>query len=115
MSSFGKTIKKFRNERKLTQRELAEKVGVDVTYISKIENDRLEHTPSLKTIRKLALVLGIDELELLNLAQKTPAILQDLAMSQEAMRFFRHASKKVKDPQVWKELLRYLEQKTSQE
>ena len=42
---------------------------MDFTYISKIKNDRLEHTPSPKVIQNLAQVLGGDELELLEAAE----------------------------------------------
>lgn len=40
METFGQTVKKLRKAKKLTQLELAERIGVDFTYISKIENDR---------------------------------------------------------------------------
>ena len=38
---FGQRIRELRQARNLSQRELAGKVGVTFTYISKIENDPL--------------------------------------------------------------------------
>jgi transcriptional regulator with XRE-family HTH domain len=72
--SFGETIRQLRHAKQFTLRDLAERVGVGFTYISKIENHKLEegHGPSEKLIHKLAVELGADEDELLLLAEKVP-------------------------------------------
>jgi len=92
----GQYIKELRRQRHLTQRQLAEKISVDFSYLSKIENDRLEHTPSLKTLQDLAKALEVDELELMELAGKVPTILQAIARNKDAMRFFRRATETIK-------------------
>lgn len=71
---FGQRIRELRQAKQLTLRELAEKVGVGFTYLSKIENHKLEkgHAPSEKLIYKLAVELDADEDELLLLAEKVP-------------------------------------------
>ena len=51
----GKKIQKKRNERGLTQEELADKVNVSRAYIGYIEQGR--NTPSLEVIEKIARVL----------------------------------------------------------
>jgi len=51
----GKKIQKKRNERGLTQEELADKVNVSHAYIGYIEQGR--NTPSLEVIEKIARVL----------------------------------------------------------
>lgn len=55
-------------------RELADRVGVGFTYLSKIENHKLDegHGPSEKLIHMLAMELDGDEEELLLLAEKVP-------------------------------------------
>lgn len=73
--SFGQTIRRLRRVQRLTQRELAEAVQAlglkaDFTYISKIENDRLEVLPSEALIRGLARILEADAEALLDLAGK---------------------------------------------
>lgn len=53
----GRRIKRIRVERGLTQKELASKVGIDFTYIGKIE--RGEQLPSLKILLKIADALSL--------------------------------------------------------
>jgi transcriptional regulator with XRE-family HTH domain len=74
-NSFGQTIRQLRRAQRLTQRELAENVQAlglkaDFTYISKIENDRLDVPPSEALIRGLAQILDTDAEGLLQLAGK---------------------------------------------
>ncbi len=109
--TFGQRLKELRRERGLTQRQLAEKAGVDFTYLSKIENDRLEHTPSIKALRDLACALDMDELELMQAANKVPPAFQAIAGNPDALRFFRRASATIKGPEGWRDLLAYLEQR----
>ncbi len=72
--NFGERIRELRQAKRLTLRDLAAKVGVGFTYISKIENHKLEegHGPSEKLIHKLAMELDADQEELLLLAEKVP-------------------------------------------
>jgi transcriptional regulator with XRE-family HTH domain len=72
--TLGERIRELRQAKKLTLRELAAKVGVGFTYISKIENHKLEegHNPSEKLIHKLATELDGDAEELVLLAEKVP-------------------------------------------
>jgi transcriptional regulator with XRE-family HTH domain len=110
--TLGEYIKELRHQRRLTQRQLAEKAGVDFSYLSKIENNRLEHTPSIKTLQDLARVLEVDELELMDLANKVPPVLEAIARDKDAMRFFRRATETIKDPEGWRDLLAYLDKQT---
>lgn len=72
--TLGERIRELRQAKQLTLRDLAAKVGVGFTYISKIENHKLEegHSPSEKLLHKLAAELDGDEEELLLLAEKVP-------------------------------------------
>jgi len=72
---FGERVRQLRTQRKMTQRDMAAKIGVSDTYISKVENENLHFGdfPSEKFIHKLADVLDADEEELLLLADKVPA------------------------------------------
>lgn len=71
---FGEKIRSLRQESELTLRDLAGRVGVGFTYLSKIENSKLDFgdAPSRKLIHKLADALNADEHELLLLAGKVP-------------------------------------------
>ena len=77
--SFGRTIQQLRRELGLTQRFVASQLGIDFTYLSKLENDRGE-APGEETIRGLAQILKADAEELLALAGKIPAELRQRAV-----------------------------------
>lgn len=61
--SLGKTIKKYRIEKGLKQKELAETVDVSTNYLSLVENDKRE--PSLSFLKSVSNVFGITVSELL--------------------------------------------------
>lgn len=54
----GYRIKELRDEKRMTQEELAEKSGVSRTIISMLENKSSQST-STKTLVKLATALGV--------------------------------------------------------
>jgi transcriptional regulator with XRE-family HTH domain len=72
--TFGELLRSLRRAKKLSQRALAERVGLNFTYLSKIENGRLDFAgyPSEETILKLAEALGADADALLLKAEKIP-------------------------------------------
>ena len=76
--SFGERVKELRLQRKLTQQKVAEKIGVTVGYISKVEKERLQFGdyPSEKFIHKLAEALQCDEDELLLVTDRVPPAIQ---------------------------------------
>jgi transcriptional regulator with XRE-family HTH domain len=71
---FGERIRQLRTVSGFSQRALGERVGVSFTYISKVENGKLDFGdyPSEDLIRRLAAALDADEEELLLLAEKIP-------------------------------------------
>ena len=71
---FGDRVRALRTARGYSQRALGERVGVSFTYISKVENGKLDFGdyPSEDLIRRLAAALDADEEELLLLAEKIP-------------------------------------------
>lgn len=54
---FGRRIKRMREAKDITQETLAEKVGVSLGWISRIE--RGINAPNLKLLGKMARVLGV--------------------------------------------------------
>ncbi len=59
MINWGRTIKKYREKRKLTQEELANRVDVTPTYISALEHNRKE--PSLTLITAISRAFNIPQ------------------------------------------------------
>lgn len=110
--TFGQKLREFRQDKGLTLRALAEAAGVDFTYLSKIENDKVGYLPGAETIRDLAQALGVDAIELLELANKLPPELAALAGNANARRFFQRAGE-IASPKDWDALLDLLESRKS--
>ena len=72
--SFGEFLRRLRKQKKKTQRVLAREVGVDYTYLSKVENDQPGFsTLSEGTLARLAEALGTDPDEMITRAGKVPS------------------------------------------
>jgi HTH-type transcriptional regulator, competence development regulator len=73
---FGERLRELRKVKNLSQRTLGSQVGVSFTYISKVENEKLDFGdyPSEELICKLARALDVDDL--LFLAEKIPAAIR---------------------------------------
>jgi transcriptional regulator with XRE-family HTH domain len=88
---FGERLRELRQAKNLSQRDLAAEVGVNFTYISKIENEKLDFAqfPGEELIRKLAAALEADLDELLILAEKIPEQIKKRVMERpDAFRKF---------------------------
>ena len=60
----GDTLRKLRDEKFLSQRELARAAGISPTTVFKLEANQAEPHP--RTIRKLAEALGVEPFKLVN-------------------------------------------------
>ena len=58
MSSFSERLKQLRKEKKVTQSEIAEKIGVAKSTYSQYENGHRE--PNFETLLKLSLFFNVD-------------------------------------------------------
>ena len=72
--TFGKRVRQLRHAKEWSLRDLAGKVGVGFTYLSRVENERLNFGdyPSDALIHRLADALDANEEELLILAKRIP-------------------------------------------
>jgi len=75
---FGQRVRELRDQRGLTQKELAERLDVSPSYVNRVERERLHFGdyPSAKFIHKLAGELEADEDELLLLSDRVPDALR---------------------------------------
>ena len=71
---FGERVRELRKEKGLTQQKLAVRLDVSLSYISKVENERLNagDYPSEAFVLKLAKALDANEDELLLLTNRVP-------------------------------------------
>lgn len=81
--TLGGVIRRARDARNLTQRELAQRCSISPMYVSQIENG--DRVPSVKICRLLAKALELDERRLLLLAYRTsaPEEIKDLLAHEE--------------------------------
>jgi transcriptional regulator with XRE-family HTH domain len=105
--TFGTVLKNIRRLKNISQRELADKVGVDFTYISKIENDRLP-PPSAETVIKISEVLGSPKEILLSQSGKVSNDLKDVMSSPEAIKFLHEVKEMNLSSSEWQSLHRKL-------
>ena len=93
----GLRVKEFRKQKKLTQEKLAEIIGVDNGYISKLEVG--QNFPSITTLEKIADVLDMDVSTLLGeeIVEETDksAVAQQLAKISEQLAMKNQHSKKI--------------------
>lgn len=89
--TFGQALCELRRSKGVSQRELAKKVSVDFSYISKLENDRIP-PPAADTIVKICDVLGTLPDEFLALTGKMPSDIKEIfSANPAAMQFLRTA------------------------
>ena len=89
--NFGDRVRELRQKKGWRLLDLAERVGVGSTYLSRVENERLNYGdyPSDALIHRLAAALEADEEELLILAKRVPApVKQRFLQRPDAFRAF---------------------------
>jgi transcriptional regulator with XRE-family HTH domain len=89
-NTFGQALREVRRSKGVSQRELAGKVGVDFSYISKVENGRLP-PPAADTIVRICEALGVSPDPLLASTGKVPTEMKGMLSSPSALRFMREA------------------------
>ncbi len=60
---FAANVQRLRSKRKMSQKALADKVGISVSYVAMLE--RGQRSPPLETIEKMARALGVTPANLL--------------------------------------------------
>ncbi|MBU5485239.1 helix-turn-helix domain-containing protein [Clostridium sp. MSJ-11] len=81
--SIGKNIKKYRKEKIMTQKELAEKANISRSYLADVENSR--YNPSLDVLNSIANSLEVKTSDLLDEDNKDTGI--NFNTPEEAMKF----------------------------
>ena len=96
---FGARLRELRIQARLTQRELADRVNIDFTYLSKIENGVLP-PPSERVILQLTEALNADKDELITLAGRIPPDIAQILKNRKALQLLRseRTQKKLRAP-----------------
>jgi HTH-type transcriptional regulator, competence development regulator len=75
--SFGALVRQEREAREIGLREMAKKIGISPTYLSKVERDEFP-PPAEDKVRKIAQIIGRDADELLALAGRVASDLNEI-------------------------------------
>jgi transcriptional regulator with XRE-family HTH domain len=106
--TFGQALRELRRAKGISQRQLAAKTGMDFSYISKIENDRLS-PPSADTVVKISDALEISPDQLLALTGKIPSeVVSTIGSSPAAIEFIRNAQAMRLSEDEWRKLYQEL-------
>ena len=71
--NIGTLIRKFRKERKLTLKTVAEKASISEGFLSQVEND--VNSPSVETLIRICNVIGVDAGDLISQVSKQEKII----------------------------------------
>ena len=63
LNRFAANVRRLRSRKKMSQKALADKIGISVSYVSMPE--RGQRSPQLETIEKMAKALGVPPSSLL--------------------------------------------------
>lgn len=85
--TFPELLKDLRKKRALSQRELASKIGVNFTYISKLENGT-EPPPSELTLINMARVFEVNRYDFILIAGKVPSDFEQLIRTRKDVQVY---------------------------
>ncbi|MGE7828524.1 helix-turn-helix domain-containing protein [Paenibacillus sp. NPDC093718] len=87
---FGDYIRKLRTDKGITQTEVAERAGMQIRYLSRIENNH-DNPPSEEILLRLAAALDEDPHQMVVKAGKVPSDFKELiAEDDEVFRYLKH-------------------------
>ena len=87
--AFGVVLRNLRTKKGISIKKMAKDIGLDYTYISKLENSRVN--PSSDVVKKISGYLNYSSDELLLLAGKIPDDIKEILINnpREAARYLR--------------------------
>ncbi len=91
--NFGARLRQLRKQAGMTQRELADRLNIDFSYLSKIEGGAVP-PPSEKVIIQLVEVLNADKDELIILAGRVPSDIAQILKNGKTLQRLRSARSK---------------------
>jgi transcriptional regulator with XRE-family HTH domain len=97
--TFGERLRQLRLDKKINQRDLASRVGIDFTYLSKLENGRMP-PPAAGTIARISKALNAGDDELMILANKVPTDLAPVISRSAVMPAFLRSIKDFDDDDI---------------
>jgi transcriptional regulator with XRE-family HTH domain len=91
--SLGQRIRKKREEKQLGLREMARKVNISPTYLSRVETEEERTPPGEETLRAIAAVLETSFDDLMHLAGRVPSDVGDMIKRDPDLPHFLRSAK----------------------
>lgn len=101
----GNKLKELRNEKNLSMRQVGEELGINYTYISKIEKG---YIPSMKLLKDICNIYDIEIKDLFGESQPVPKELKDIGV--EWITFAKDMEEQEITPEKIKEYIKIIEQ-----
>ena len=112
--TFGEKLRELRKDKSLTIKELSEKSGVSISYITMLENNMLRKPTTQKTAVKLEAALGAKKKELVSytVTKSTIELITDInANPKNAAKMFDVLNGIQGNPKVLDEILELLKER----
>ena len=87
--TFGAVLRRIRQSKKLTQRDVARRLKVDFAYVSRLETARLTGLPKRETIEKIAKAMKCTAMETAELLAAAGRVSEEMQTRPELRRLFR--------------------------
>ncbi len=89
---FGTVLRRIRQAKRLTQREVARAIGMDFSYFSRLEMDRFKSLPTRDTIAKIAEAMRCTDTETMELLAAAGRVAVEMQERPALRRLYRTAA-----------------------
>jgi transcriptional regulator with XRE-family HTH domain len=90
--TFGTVLRRIRQSKGLTQRDIARRIDMDFAYFSRLETDRQNGLPTRTTVEKIAQAMQCTTTETAELLAASGRISAEMQARPELRRLFRTAA-----------------------
>jgi transcriptional regulator with XRE-family HTH domain len=111
--TFGAVLRRIRQSKQLTQRDVARRLKMDFAYFSRLETDHLNGMPMRETITKVAKAMKCTAAETAELLAAAGRVSEEMQTRPELRRLFRTAAQLPSS--VLEELVQQAEERLKQQ
>lgn len=111
--TFGAVLRRIRQSKKLTQRDVARRLKMDFAYFSRLETGRLTGLPMRGTITKVAKAMKCTAIETAELLAAAGRVSEEMQTRPGLRRLFRTAAQL--SPSALEELVQQAEERLKQQ
>jgi transcriptional regulator with XRE-family HTH domain len=90
--TFGTVLRRMRQAKRLTQRDVARAIGMDFSYFSRLEMDRFQSLPTRDTVAKIAEAMRCTDTETMELLAAAGRVAAEMQERPALRRLYRTAA-----------------------